>query len=102
MGWFTGWRQKVDVGLRPRHVHEGAEINLYPFTKRAVEWLEQNRDSFKGSNWSQRDRCLELSELDCLALHRVIEKLDGAGLNVRFYGRLKGWNGKSPIWRSLA
>jgi hypothetical protein len=32
-GWFTKWRESVDFGLRPRHVHEGAEINLYPFTK---------------------------------------------------------------------
>jgi hypothetical protein len=46
MGWFTNWREKVDVGLRPRHVHAGAEINLYRFTKRAAEWLEQNLDYF--------------------------------------------------------
>ena len=100
-GWFTKWRESVDFGLRPRHVHEGAEINLYPFTKRAAEWLEHNLDRFEGSTWSQRERCLELSDLEVLQLHRVIEMLDEAGLKVHFYGRLKGWDGQSPIWRSL-
>jgi hypothetical protein len=38
-GWLTKWRESVDFGLRPRHVHEGAEINLYPFTKRAAQWV---------------------------------------------------------------
>jgi hypothetical protein len=40
-GWFTKWRESVDIGLRPRHALEGAEINLYPLTKRAAEWLAQ-------------------------------------------------------------
>ena len=101
LGWFTRWRESVDFGLRPRHVHEGAEINLYPFTKRAAEWLVQNLDSFKGSTWSPRDRCLELSDLETLVLHSVVERLDEAGMKMRFYGRLSGWDGKSPIWREL-
>jgi hypothetical protein len=96
-GWLTKWRESVDFGLRPRHVQEGAEINLYPFTKRAGEWLEQNFDSFKEPpTWSQRDRCLQLSDLDSLMLHLVVKRLETAGLKVRFYGRLKGWDGKSP------
>jgi hypothetical protein len=100
-GWLTKWRESVDFGLRPRHVHEGAEINLYPFTKRAAQWLEQNSDYFKGSPWSQRDRCVELSDLQTLVLHQLVEMLGEAGLKVSFYGRLKGWDGKSPIWRKL-
>jgi hypothetical protein len=30
LGWLTKWRESVDFGLRPRHVHEGGEVNLYP------------------------------------------------------------------------
>jgi hypothetical protein len=95
MGLFTTWLNKVDIGLRPRHVYEGTNVNLYPFTKRGVEWLKRNPDKFSEPRWSQRDRCLELSELDCLALHLVVQTLRDAGLKVRFYGRLKGWDGKS-------
>jgi hypothetical protein len=96
-GWFTKWRERVDFGLRPRHVHEGREINLYPFTKRAAEWLEQNFDGFKERpKWSQRDRCLQLSDIDSLMLHLIVKRLDAAGLKVRLYGRLRDWDGKSP------
>jgi hypothetical protein len=101
LGWLTKCRESVDFGLRPRHVHEGAEIDLYPFTKRAVEWLEHNFDSFAGSTWSQRERCLQLSDLEVLQLHRIVERLDEAGMKMRFYGRLRGWDGNSPIWRKL-
>ena len=90
MGWFSTWRNKVDIGLRPRQVFEGTEVNLYPFTKRGAEWLEQNIDKFSEVNWSKRDRCLELSEVDGLALHLMVERLLDAGLKIRFYGRLKG------------
>jgi hypothetical protein len=100
-GWLTKWRESVDFGLRPRQVHEGAEINLYPFTKRAAEWLVQNLDSFEGSTWSPRDRCLELSDLETLQLDRIVDRLDEAGMKMRFYGRLRGWDGKSPIWQNL-
>jgi len=98
MGWFSNWHNKVDIGLRPRNVFVGTEVNLYPFTPRGIEWLEQNVDKFMDPAWSKRDRCLMLSELDCLALMRVVEILQDAGLKVRFYGRLKGWDGKSPFW----
>jgi hypothetical protein len=100
-GWLTKWRESVDFGLRPRHVHEGTEIDLYPFTKRAAKWLEQNFDSFAGSTWSQGERCLQLSDLEVLQLHRIVERLDEAGMKMRFYGRLRAWDGKSPIWREL-
>jgi hypothetical protein len=101
LGWFTRWRESVDFGLRPRHVHEGAEINLYPLTKRAAEWLAQNLNSFKGSTWSPHDRCLELSDPEALQLDRIVARLDEAGMKMRFYGRLRGWDGKSPIWQKL-
>ena len=63
-----------------------------------AELRRQNLDGFKGSTWSPCDRCLELSDIE---LHRVVERLEEAGLTVRFYGRLRGWDGKSPIWRAL-
>jgi hypothetical protein len=97
-GWFTKWGESVDIGLRPRHVHDGAEINLYPFTKRGVQWLEQNIGGFEEPIWSRQDRCLQLSDLDALILPSVVKRLEDAGLKVRFYGRLKGWDGKSPLW----
>ena len=97
-GWFSNWYNKVDIGLRPRNVFMGAEVNLYPFTQRGLDWLEQNINKFMEPVWSRRDRCLMLSELDCLALMSVVEMLQDAGLKVRFYGRLKGWDGKSPFW----
>lgn len=98
MGLFSNWQNKVDIGLRPRNVFEDNEVNLYPFTQRGIEWLEQNVDKFIEPAWSKRDRCFVLSELDCLALMSVVEMLQNAGLKVRFYGRLKGWDGKSPFW----
>jgi hypothetical protein len=97
MGWITSWIARVDIGLRPRDVFGGGEVNLYPFTKRGVDWLAQNIDKFKEPPiWSKRDRCLELSDIDSLALHLLVQKLVDAGLKVRFYGRLKRWDARSP------
>jgi hypothetical protein len=45
---------------------------------------------------------LELSEVDCFALNLVVEELTLAGLTVRFYGRLQGWDGKSPVQLQLS
>jgi hypothetical protein len=98
MEWLSNWFNKVDIGLRPRNVFEGTEVNLYPFTPRAIKWVEQNIGGFIEPVWSQRDRCLLLSERDCLALMSVVRRLQDAGLKVRFYGRLKGWDGNSPFW----
>lgn len=96
MGWFADWLNKVDIGLRPRDAFEGIEVNLYPFTKRGIEWLAHNIDKFNGApTWSKRERCLELSDVDSLALHLLVKKLADAGLKIRFYGRLKDWDGKS-------
>jgi hypothetical protein len=89
------WHNEVDVGLRPREVFEGTHVNLYPFTRRAREWLIQNHDKFSGGEWRERDGYLELSERDCLALDAVVKLLVDAGLKIRFYGRLQGWAGKS-------
>ena len=44
---------------------------------------------------------MQLSDLEVLQLHRIVERLDEAGMKMRFYGRLRGWDGKSPIWREL-
>ena len=98
MNWLGNWFDKIDIGLRPRYVSKGREVNIYPFTKRGVEWLEENVGQFLEPEWSQRDRCLMLSELDSLRLMSVVEMLRDAGLKIRFYGRLKGWDGKSPLW----
>ena len=98
MGWFSNWLSKVDIGLRPRNVFEGTEVNLYPFTERGLSWLEQNIAQFTEPEWSPGDRCLLLSEIDCLRLGRVVQKLRDAGMKVRFYGRLKGWDGYSLFW----
>jgi hypothetical protein len=98
MGWLSNWHSKVDIGLRPRNVFVGTKVNPYPFTQRGIEWLEQNIDKFMEPAWSQRDRCLMLSELDCLALISIVGMIQDAELKVRFYGRLKGWDGKSPFW----
>jgi hypothetical protein len=94
MGWFNG----VDIGVRPRNVLKGTDVNLYPFTRRGVEWLEQNLDQFSQPVWSQRERCLMLSESDAshIGLALTVGKLQRAGLKLRFYGRLKGWDGLSP------
>lgn len=47
LGWFTKWRGAVDFGLRPRQPGQGIEVNLYPFTKRAAEYLGKNVEDFK-------------------------------------------------------
>jgi hypothetical protein len=95
MRWHWSAQNKVDIGLRPRHVFEGTEVNLYPFNKRGTEWLIQNPREFLDAKWNDKDRCLELSDLDSWVLHSVVERLTSAGLKVQFYGRLKGWDGKS-------
>lgn len=96
MGWFGRWRNEVDIGVRPRHIFDGTEVNLYPFTKRGEDWLFANLDKFSEPGWNQPSRCLELSEFDCLGLHLIVDRLVKAGLTVRFYGRLKGWDGTRP------
>ncbi|MFC7696610.1 hypothetical protein ACFQX9_07770 [Bradyrhizobium sp. GCM10028915] len=44
---------------------------------------------------------MELSEGDVIALHLVVERITEAGLKVRLSGRLRGWNGASPVWTLL-
>ncbi|WP_256438874.1 hypothetical protein [Bradyrhizobium sp. CCBAU 53351] len=36
-----------------------------------------------------------------IALHLVVERLREAGVRVRFYGRLRRWDGASPVWTFL-
>jgi hypothetical protein len=97
MGWFTRWLNKVDIGIRPRHPFKGGEVDIYPFTARGADWLADNLDVFTEiPTWSEWGRCLELSDIESLTLHLVVRKLSEAGLSVRWYGRLKGWDGNSP------
>jgi hypothetical protein len=97
MGWFMRWFNRVDIGLRPRNVFKGTDVNLYPFTRRGVEWIEQNLHRFSQPVWSQRERCLMLSKIDSspIGLSLIVGMLQQAGLKLRFYGRLKGWDGAS-------
>jgi hypothetical protein len=64
MGWFTTGRNSVDIGIRPRGVFKGADVNLYPFTHRGTEWVQQNIITFSQPRWSQEERCLILSVTD--------------------------------------
>lgn len=95
MEWLPNWLRRPDVGLRPR---AGAKVDLQPLTR----WLKQNLFRFPGAVWSRKRECLELSEGDVIALHLVVERIRAAGLKVRFYGRLRGWDGSSPAWAVLA
>ena len=60
MGWFTTGRNSVDIGIRPRGVFKGADVNLYPVTHRGTEWVQQNIITFS----QQEERCLILSVTD--------------------------------------
>ncbi|WP_244623677.1 MULTISPECIES: hypothetical protein [Bradyrhizobium] len=44
---------------------------------------------------------MELAEGDVIALHLVVERITEAGLKVRLAGRLRGWDGSSPVWTLL-
>jgi hypothetical protein len=52
--------------------------------------------------WSRKRGCVELAEGDVIALHLVVARLKEAGVGVRFYGRLRRWDGTSPVWTLLA
>jgi hypothetical protein len=44
---------------------------------------------------------VELAEGDVIALHLVVERITEAGLKVRLSGRLRAWDGASPVWTLL-
>jgi hypothetical protein len=92
------WLSRVDIGIRPREVFEGRAVNLYPFTKRGAEWIEGNMDKFSDPAWLQKDRCLLLSDAESshLGLALLVGYLQDAGLKMKFYGRLKGWDQNKP------
>jgi hypothetical protein len=92
------WFNSVDIGVRPRDAFKGADVNLYAFTLRGAKWIEQHLDQFSEPVWSQRKRCLMLSESDSshIGLVLIVDKLQSAGLTLKFFGRLKGWDGTSP------
>ncbi|MCK1663398.1 hypothetical protein IVA90_38915 [Bradyrhizobium sp. 151] len=91
--------RRPDVGLRPR---DGAQVDLQPLSERGRRWLKQNLFRFPGAVWSRKRGCAELVEGDVIALHLVVERLKAAGVRVRFYGRLRRWDGTSPVWTLLA
>jgi hypothetical protein len=98
MGWIANWLRRPDVGLRPR---DGAQVDLQPLSERGGRWLKHNLFRFPGAVWSRERRCVELAEGDVIALHLVVERLREAGVRVRFYGRLRCWDGASPVWTLL-
>lgn len=63
--------------------------------------VEAQPVSLPGATWSRKRGCVELAEADVIALHLVVERLREAGVRVRFKGRLRHWDGVSPVWRML-
>jgi len=98
MGWIPNWLRSADVRLWPRG---GAQVDLQPLSKRGGQWLKANLFRFPGAVWSRKRGCVELSEGDVIALHLVVERITEAGLKVRLSGRLRRWDGTSPVWATL-
>lgn len=92
------WFRRVDVGLRPRDIFQGRDVDVYPFTGRGAKWIEQNIHKLSDPVWSRQESCLRLSAADSshLGLALIVSMLEDAGLKFRFYGRLKGWNRNKP------
>jgi hypothetical protein len=87
------WLAGVDIGIRPRQVFEGSDVNLFPFTKAGVEWLRHNIQHFTDPVWSQDERCLKLSPIDSTNnFSNVLRSLKSGGLKIKLYGRLKDLN----------
>ena len=99
MNWIANLLRRPDVGLRPRE--DGRKVDLQPLSERGGRWLKHNLFRFPGAVWSRKRGCVELEEADVIALHLVVERLKEAGVRVRFYGRLRRWDGMSPAWRLL-
>ena len=90
---LPNWLSSVDVGIRPRQVFEGSDVNLFPFTKAGIEWLRENIQDFTDPIWSPEERCLRLSPTDSTVnLPNVLRALQNDGLKIKFYGRLKKLN----------
>ena len=87
------WFKAVDIGIRPRQVFEGSDVNLYPFTPRGAKWMEQNIQHFSEASWCQKERCLKLSNSDStVRIKRIVQALQADKLKIKFYGRLNDWN----------
>jgi hypothetical protein len=99
MSWIPNWLRRTDVALRPR---AGTAVDVQPLSERGGRWLRMNLFRFPGAVWSRKRGCVELSEGDVIALHLVVERITAVGLKVRFSGRLRGWDGTSPVWTRLA
>jgi hypothetical protein len=94
---LSNWFDRVDIGIRPRQVFEGSDVNLFPFTKNGIEWLSRNSQHFTDPVWSEEERCLKLSPTDCTTnLPTVLRSLEDGGLRIKFYGRLSGLNRNPP------
>lgn len=78
------------------HTWAGTQVDLEPLTVRSGRWLKANLFRFPGAVWLRKRDCVELS--DVIALHLFLERIEEAGLNVRLSGRLRGWDGASPVW----
>jgi hypothetical protein len=98
VGWITNLLRSPDVGVRPR---VGAQVDLQPLSERGGQWLKHNLYRFPGAVWSRKRGCVELAEGDVIALHLVVGRLREAGVRMRFYGRLRRWDGTSPVWSLL-
>jgi len=91
------WLKIVDIGIRTRHVFEGSEVNLYPFTRNGMQWLQQNIQIFTDPAWSQEERCFKLSSTDSTTnFSSVIRTIQENGLRIKFYGRLCTLNMNLP------
>ena len=98
MGWIANLLRLPDVRVRPRN---GTHVDLQPLSERGGRWLKHNLFRFPGAVWSRKRGCVELAEGDVIALHLVVKRLKEAGVRVRFYGRLRRWDGMSPVWTLL-
>jgi hypothetical protein len=88
---------RVDIGIRPRQVLEGSDVNLYPFTPRGIKWMEQNIRQFTEPSWCQKERGLKLSNSDStVRLIAIVRTLQADRLKIKFYGRLNDWNTRLP------
>ncbi|WP_245316855.1 hypothetical protein [Bradyrhizobium manausense] len=76
-------------------------MDLQLLSGRVGRWLKANLFHFPEAVWSRKRGCAELSEGDVIALHLVMERIVSVGLRVPLYGRLRRWDGTSPVWPLL-
>ena len=95
---LLGIFKTVDIGIRPRQVSDGSDIDIYPFTQNGMKWLEQNIQQFADPKWSQKDRRLELSPIDSTTRFAdILRAPQSNGLKIKLYGRLRDLNQGLPL-----